>query len=716
MARKPPLRVVGGGGFTPPDDVERLAKDKLASSGLTPIDAKLLGIVWHTAAETVSITPTAWPLPSLHLPYFTPNSAHTPLSSAPGALAFYRIRCLREPVPMPADFAKYLQSNDSGCCAYFPRNIDWDGVIHDVSVDLIITEGELKAAKAAIEGFTAIGLGGVNSFKANRLGHMEFLPELGVFKWVWRRVTLIYDSDVMTNPRVCAALNDIGEALVDRGAVPRMVILPPKDDGSKMGLDDFLVEHGAERLKRMIENDSMHVTIAKTLHDLNRDYAYVLSMGERIIRQGIGYLISPSAMKATITAKVLENHITPGGVRSEKKMNAAAKWLTWPIRQDVQRLDYLPGAEPQAIVPDPYPRHPRSYPLVYNTWTGWGTEPKKGSVAPFTKLYDHLFTGATDAFKHRVLQWLAYPIQHPGTKLFTSLVIYGREQGTGKSLIGYSVGRIYGKNFTEISQADLGSAHNEWAINRQFVMGDDVTGSDKRQDLDMLKKMITQKEIRINPKNVPAYTVLDPINYTWTSNHADAFFLEDNDRRFDVHEVTVAPLPRAFYVGYMKWLDGEGANALHHYLLNYDLTGFDAQGPAMSTPAKEAMKRAGRTELGNWVRDLLAEPDGMLVMKGGAPMIGDLFTTANLMGLFTNHVGEDEARRMNTKRMSMELNRAGCSLVNGGTQVRLKGVPGRERYYAIRNRAKWDKATLEQIQAHLQGEDKPVLPKKKPRF
>jgi hypothetical protein len=243
-------------------------------------------------------------------------------------------------------------------------------------------------------------------------------------------------------------------------------------------------------------------------------------------------------------------------------------------------------------------------------------------------------------------------------------------------------------------------------------MGDDVTGSDKRQDLDMLKKMVTQKEIRINPKNVPAYTVLDPINYTWTSNHADAFFLEDNDRRFDVHEVTVAPLPRAFYVGYMKWLDGDGANALHHYLLTYDLTGFDPHGPAMSTPAKEAMKRAGRTELGNWVRDLLAEPDEMLMLKSGAPMIGDLFSNTQLMGLFTDH-NEDEARRMSTKRMSMELTRAGCPMVHGGQRIRVKGQPKADRYYAVRNRVKWAKATLEQVKAHLQGEDKPVLPRKK---
>jgi hypothetical protein len=32
------------------------------------------------------------------------------------------------------------------------------------------------------------------------------------------------------------------------------------------------------------------------------------------------------------------------------------------------------------------------------------------------------------------------------------------------------------------------------------------------------------------------------VNYYLTSNHADALFLEDEDRRFFVHEVMVNPL------------------------------------------------------------------------------------------------------------------------------------------------------------------------------
>src|SRR5690606_17830809 len=153
----------------------------------------------------------------------------------------------------------------------------------------------------------------------------------------------------------------------------------------------------------------------------------------------------------------------------------------------------------------------------------------------------------------------------PGVKMFSSAVVYGIKHGTGKSLIGYTLGRIYGKNFTEIKQKDLHSQFNEWAEARQFVMGDDITGSDKRHDADILKTLITQQELRINPKYVSSYVVPDCINYFFTSNQPDAFFLEDDDRRFFVHEVKVGPLPEEFYMDYELWLHTGGAAAVFHY-------------------------------------------------------------------------------------------------------------------------------------------------------
>jgi hypothetical protein len=278
--------------------------------------------------------------------------------------------------------------------------------------------------------------------------------------------------------------------------------------------------------------------------------------------------------------------------------------------------------------------------------------------------------------------------------MFSSVVIHGIKHGTGKSLIGYTLGRIYGKNFTEIRQTDLHAGFNEWAENKQFVLGDDVTGSDRRADADILKKMITQRELRINLKYVPSYVVPDCINYLWTSNQPDAFFLEDDDRRFFIHEVIVGPLSEEFYVDYDIWLDTGGSAAVFYYLKNLDLGDFNPAAPALRTAAKDRMTADTRSDLGDWVRRLISDPDAVLRI-GDVPMKGDLFTNRQLLAIYD----PGQRTRTTANGLGRELRRAGVLQVLDGRPI--KTEDGQDRFYILRNREKWAKATYEQVKTYL---------------
>src|ERR1044072_7309831 len=95
--------------------------------------------------------------------------------------------------------------------------------------------------------------------------------------------------------------------------------------------------------------------------------------------------------------------------------------------------------------------------LCFNVWPGWGCEPKKGDITLWKKLLDHLFTDADKEDRIWFERWLAYPLQHPGTKMYSAAVMHGIYHGTGKSLIGFMMGKIYGRNFTEVSKDMLDS-------------------------------------------------------------------------------------------------------------------------------------------------------------------------------------------------------------------------------------------------------------------
>lgn len=675
-------------------DTRALALAKLASSGLDEQDALSLGLAALEAQTTRLLGSNFAFVPSLQLPYWDPRQPAAALVAAPKWPQFYRVRYLMPAPPLKTGDKppKYMQAAGPGVCAYFPRlsNLNWPELLADASQALIITEGELKAAKACKEGFPAIGLGGVNSSKSRSLGHNFLLPELKAVNWVGRYVYIIFDSDLATNPNVVMALNDLAVVLADEGALPMFLCLPTIEGVEKTGLDDFLVNRPAEQLADLLKTQSCPITSAKDLFGLNERVAYVANPGVIVELKSLEPMVSQKFHESHYaTAKYEAKTVLASGKVSHDKVGLTKAWLAWPLRHERGRLTYAPGRPKlmDAAGVDP---------AMINTWPGWGVEPKKGDVKPFLKLIDHLFTGAEPGVKEWFLQWCAYPLAHPGTKLFTAVIFYGLHHGTGKSQVGYTLGRIYGKNFSEIKQGDLHAGFNSWAEKKQFILADDITGSTKREDADVLKKMITQKTLRVNSKYVPEYELPDCLNYLFTSNSIDALFLEDSDRRYFVHEIKVKPLDEEFYLDYDAWLNHQGgAAALFHYLLNLPgLDEFNPSAPAMRTKAKERMTMDGLSDLGAWVRQLRDAPETILRL-GEMKLPADLYSNKELLSLFD----PSGSGRISAAGMGRELTRAGIRQANDGATIAVGSL--RDRFYIVRNPEIWEKATMVEVRAHL---------------
>lgn len=665
-----------------------LALMKLVTSGLDEEDYGLLRLEALEAHHVRALSAIFKPMPAIKIPYFTLNGE--PLSTWPGCDAFYRLRYLDDGTGGFQNLTdgkkktyRYAQEKESGIAVYFPQNMQWGPVQADVSQAVFITEGEFKAAKGCREGYPTIGLGGVWNFRSADLG-ITLVQELETFTWKRRPVYLCFDSDITSNPNVANALNQFSELLMMRGAFPYLIILPPLEDVDKTGLDDFLVGEGIEAFDQLITL-AQPLTVARRLWQMNDEVVFTRRTG-MIVDLSNYALLSPLMFRETYGNQTApERTLKKDGSWNLVETSLAPLWMHWPLRGEVHDLTYAPGR-----------------PLIFekedhwwvNTWPGWGCRPKPGDVSPFTDLLEHLFTGCEPGALLWFKQWLAYPLQVPGTKMYTSVVLHGIKHGTGKTLLGYTMGRIYGKNFIEIQQSDLHSTFTEWAENKQFVLGDDVTGSDKRQDADVLKRMITQKDMRINKKYIQSYTVPDCVNFMFTSNHPDPFFLEDDDRRFFVHEVKVDPLDESEYVDYDLWLKTTGGPIVYHYLLGINCDSFNPAGRAYYTDAKGRMIHSAKSDIASWVARLWIDPETTM-MLGGAKARGDLFTNKELLQYYDT----DGRTRVTANGLGREMNRAGFVQVNNGNPVRTPH--GMDRYYAVRNREKWGKASLKVITNYL---------------
>jgi hypothetical protein len=580
----------------------------------------------------------------------------------------------------------------------------WTDIAANADAVIVITEGELKAACGCKNGFATLGLGGVWSFRSKRES-LALLPDFKAIAWDKRDVYICYDSDAISNPDVCTAENALARELTALGARVIICRIPPAGE-AKVGMDDYITAHGATAFKSNVLATGTPFKASEELHRMNEEVVYVSNPG-LVVRldnlQRIGYRAFVDHAYAN---RVYHEQVGDKLVRKD----TAKEWIKWPLRATVSRTTFRPGED----------RFTRGQ---LNVWPGWNLRPKRGAIGPWVKLLDFLFAGHRDSRERRrwFEQWLAYPLQYPGTKLYSCAVLWGKPQGTGKSLVGYTMFHIYGVNATEIGDKHLHDRFNSWAENRQFVMGDEISSSRdrKRDTADRMKSLITQQELRINTKYVPEYTVPDCINYYFTSNHPDAFFMEDADRRFFVNHVTGNALPKEFYAEYDRWYrTDEGAAALFYHLLELDTTDFKPLDTAYMTDDKVEMQDAGKGSMELFVRRLETEPDEVMWMNG-VEAKRDLWRTRDLIAL-----AEVNGYEISHKNYFGTLLKNTFKQVRNGVPIHWVGDPlgtrKADRLWIIRNTEAMLKLNTTDAALHFLRERNLATPEgltgRKPRF
>ncbi len=641
------------------NDPAKLAEAKWTSSGLSAKHAKDLRLRGLTGAETRKLHPSFQAVGALFLPYFDAKGKPT---------RFYRLRYLEQLAGFAGALKKpqrYAQAPDTLNEVYLPPLLGkrtWADVQADAKTTVYVTEGELKAACATAHGLPCLGLGGVDVWRSAKK-RLAMLPQLEDFAWKGRRVVIVFDSDAATNPDVVRAQRQLSRALLEAGGDPVIATLPAGRDGAKQGLDDFLVANGVGALEEVVAGASA-LEDAQALWALNEEVVFITDPG-LVIKRATGQRIAPNAFVHSVYAN--HEHTDYTGEKP-KRVSTAQRWLKWKERFEARKVTYRPGAEQMVD-------------SCWNMWTGWGVEPKRGDVGPWNRLLDFIFKGEPPEVRQWFERWCAYPLQHPGIKLFTSVAIWGVVHGTGKTLMGYTLRDIYGRNGMEIKQQHLHGGFNEWAENRQFIIGDEVTGSDKRVDADRLKGLVTQEEMLINAKFIPTYRIPDCVNYYFTSNHPDAFFLEDTDRRFFIHEVVGQPADGKLYAEYDKWRRGNGPAFLFDHLLRLPLGDFSPKGHALNTRSKEEMVMTSKSDLGVWCRQLIEDPTTHLRPLGEmvAPK-AELLTASQLLRCYD----PEGAGRVTANGLGRELKRCGVRQL-----AVVKTSAGTQRLYAVRRPEFW---------------------------
>jgi hypothetical protein len=241
-ADKAPPREGGTPEYTPDLD-ERHLLELTEGSGITPEIVEGRGyITIRKEAEAAVLgfsTEQRKLVPALGIPMYAPDGAQTTWQIKPDTPR-------KDKKGKPRKY-----ENPAGSECRLGAHPSQSGMMRDVGTPLWVTEGSKKADSLVSRGEAVIAVQGVWNWQRQKV----LLPEWEQISLPGRLVYAAFDSDAMTNPQVGKALKRLVEYLKSRGATTKIVYLPSGDDGSKVGVDDFLVAGGTiEGLKALAED------------------------------------------------------------------------------------------------------------------------------------------------------------------------------------------------------------------------------------------------------------------------------------------------------------------------------------------------------------------------------------------------------------------------------------------------------------------------------
>lgn len=586
---------------------------------------------------------------------------------------------------------RYFQPAGTGLHAYFPPMVDWEAIASGNGT-LLITEGEKKAASACAHGFPCIGLGGVDCF-ASKKDDSLLLPELLDFKWEGRDVVIVYDSDASDNPSVLAASIRLGRRLFALNAKPRIAKLPATRDGKKQGIDDLIYAatqdgvNPAAALTAVVsaaDQDLFERELA--LYDFNSQFVYIRDM-DRVIVRDDGVMLQPDAFinRAYASKQHREMKVDKKGNQIFVPVKTAQAWMEWEERLDAKRLDFAPGVG-------------EFYNGCYNLWRGWPLAPVEGDASLWVELLDKLFSESPDCDRRWFEQWCAYPVQNPGAKLKTAVLLWSYAEGTGKSTVLECLRAIYGTLYIPMNDSAVDMQYTDWMVNKLLVGVDDIAAKNREDHAAKWRNLITSPRLTIQKKYTPTFEIDSRVNFIMTSNEGNALRIPPTDRRYFIQRVAEwadRPTRTAFFDRLYKWLENGGAANLMHYLLSVDMTGFDPDAPAPTTESKLEMQEMSRGPVERWVVALKDDPDGVLRV-GNTVLKGDLWTAEDLLELYNSQPSVKSPVSLVT--MSLALASLSFPKFRDGRQIRAGSK--KPRLVVVRNLDKWASATAEAGKEH----------------
>jgi hypothetical protein len=222
------------------------------------------------------------------------------------------------------------------------------------------------------------------------------------------------------------------------------------------------------------------------------------------------------------------------------------------------------------------------------------------------------FVLPNEAERTVVLDWMAWVAQFPAEKPNWALVMGSTAEGIGKDTLLLPLCTAIGQgNVREITPGDLASGYSWWAHKTKLVIVEEMHTFERKETMNRLKPLVAAPPytITVNAKYQPQFEAPNILAAIFFTNEEAALAISGQDRRYFVTWNHHDPRPDGYYAAVHAWYKAGGRAAAARWLLDRDVSTFDARGKAPMTGAKENMRQASRSLLDEWVQESIKLED-----------------------------------------------------------------------------------------------------------
>ena len=340
----------------------------------------------------------------------------------------------------------------------------------------------------------------------------------------------------------------------------------------------------------------------KAVREMNDKHAVISNLGGKcVIMEWVPSAISEGQKELSYQSfqafreRYQNQYVVVGNGRGRWETEAFAPfWLSHPHRRQYEGLDLVPGGP--AILPNGY----------LNLWKGWGVEPRKGSWRLMQRHIAEVLANGSQEFEDYIKRATAWKFQNPGLRPEVVLALLGGK-GVGKGAWGHIQMLIYGSHGLQIySTEHLTGKHNQHLQNKLFLYLDEALWGGDRQAERVLKGLVTEKSMLIEPKNINAFPWPNRLAIYMSGNDKWIVPASHDERRYAVNKVSERWKQNKTYFGPLfEEINNGGAAAMLYDMLALDLEGWHPRDNVPQTKALLDQKMLGLGGLELWYVHLL---------------------------------------------------------------------------------------------------------------